>query len=460
MEDLTFAVVLTAAGATASAALITGLIAIAKQLVVIGPWIQADREPTIAFALSALLVTVAVLSVGVFTPDGPVRRVPRVVRDRADRHGRPRHRQERDDQGRRVIRTCDNGHPPARVLSGTPCRACERRRPSRQARGYDAAHQAARRRAAADPADARARTGAAPSSGRPTDMVAAHVVDGDPSAGGSRRAAPATSARSAGGGVGTRTAAASARTRARQSGLRPGFRVFRAARRRRPTAATSPGARMSPRAATRSRPDAPHRLGSRAEEAPDQLARQPAQLADAPAAQRKALRGALDTVGWVQQVIVNRRTGHVVDGHARIEEALSRHEPAVPVLYVDLSPEEEALVLATLDPIAAMAQADDEKLRACWPRSPSTTRASRALLADLAGGEPSRARPTPTTSPSRPPSPGQARRPVRARRDHRILCGDATSRPRRRLLAGAQPAPPGHRPAVRRRAPTSSGATT
>jgi hypothetical protein len=68
MEDLTLAVVLTAAGATASAALITGLIAIAKQLVVVGPWINADREPTVAFALSALLVTVALLSVGVLTP--------------------------------------------------------------------------------------------------------------------------------------------------------------------------------------------------------------------------------------------------------------------------------------------------------------------------------------------------------------------------------------------------------
>ena len=37
MDDLTLSVVLTAAGATASAALITGLIAILRQLVVIGP---------------------------------------------------------------------------------------------------------------------------------------------------------------------------------------------------------------------------------------------------------------------------------------------------------------------------------------------------------------------------------------------------------------------------------------
>lgn len=104
-------------------------------------------------------------------------------------------------------------------------------------------------------------------------------------------------------------------------------------------------------------------LGS-GEEAPDQLAANPRNWRTHPGAQRKALRGSLDTVGWVQQVIVNRRTGNVVDGHARIEEALSRGEPSIPVLYVDLSPEEEALVLATLDPIAAMAQADDERLRA------------------------------------------------------------------------------------------------
>ena len=69
MEDLTFAVVLTAAGFTASAALITGLIAIAKQLVVVGPWIDAAREPTIAFVLSAVLFIVAVLSVGTFTAE-------------------------------------------------------------------------------------------------------------------------------------------------------------------------------------------------------------------------------------------------------------------------------------------------------------------------------------------------------------------------------------------------------
>ena len=52
--------------------------------------------------------------------------------------------------------------------------------------------------------------------------------------------------------------------------------------------------------------------------------------------------GALDdAVGWVQQVLVNRRTGFVVDGHARVALALSRGErrtapgrPVPPILQV------------------------------------------------------------------------------------------------------------------------------
>jgi hypothetical protein len=69
VEELTFAVVLTAAGATASAALITGVIAILKRLLAIGPWIDAAREPTVAFVLSAVLVIVAVVSVGTFSAE-------------------------------------------------------------------------------------------------------------------------------------------------------------------------------------------------------------------------------------------------------------------------------------------------------------------------------------------------------------------------------------------------------
>jgi hypothetical protein len=63
-------------------------------------------------------------------------------------------------------------------------------------------------------------------------------------------------------------------------------------------------------------------------------------------------------IGFVQRDIVNRNTGHIVDGHARVTLALRHSQPKIPVVYVDLSEDEERLVLATLDPIAAMANTD------------------------------------------------------------------------------------------------------
>jgi len=78
--------------------------------------------------------------------------------------------------------------------------------------------------------------------------------------------------------------------------------------------------------------------------------------------QQEALEGVLDTVGWVDDVIVNQRTGFVVDGHLRVSLALRHGMTAVPVKYVDLTEAEEALVLATLDPIGAMAKTDSDKL--------------------------------------------------------------------------------------------------
>jgi hypothetical protein len=80
-----------------------------------------------------------------------------------------------------------------------------------------------------------------------------------------------------------------------------------------------------------------------------------------PGSQRVTLRESLETVGWVDPVKVSRRTGRVVDGHARVEEAISAGAP-VPVLYLDLDEEQERRVLATLDPIAGLAVYDAEVL--------------------------------------------------------------------------------------------------
>lgn len=81
-----------------------------------------------------------------------------------------------------------------------------------------------------------------------------------------------------------------------------------------------------------------------------------------PPAQRDALEHVLARIGWVQRVIANDTTGHVIDGHLRVELAAERAEQ-VPVVWVQLTPEEEAIVLATLDPLAAMATTDTDRLR-------------------------------------------------------------------------------------------------
>lgn len=93
---------------------------------------------------------------------------------------------------------------------------------------------------------------------------------------------------------------------------------------------------------------------------PDQLLANPLNARRHGGAQRESIRSSLSALGWIAPVLVNTTTGHVIDGHARIEEALTEGAPAVPVLYVELSEEEEALALATYDPIAAMATYDAE----------------------------------------------------------------------------------------------------
>ncbi len=71
------------------------------------------------------------------------------------------------------------------------------------------------------------------------------------------------------------------------------------------------------------------------------------------------MRDVLSEIGWVGAVIENKRTGNLIDGHLRIEEALSQNEDEpVPYILVDLSPEEESLILATYDPIGDLATRD------------------------------------------------------------------------------------------------------
>lgn len=84
------------------------------------------------------------------------------------------------------------------------------------------------------------------------------------------------------------------------------------------------------------------RIVGHGEEDPRALVPNPRNWRRHPERQREAMAGALREVGWVQDVVVNRRTGPLVDGHLRAELAAAGGTPTVPVVYVDLDEREEA----------------------------------------------------------------------------------------------------------------------
>lgn len=90
-----------------------------------------------------------------------------------------------------------------------------------------------------------------------------------------------------------------------------------------------------------------NRIVGHADVPPADLVPNPRNWRTHPKDQQRALAGALGEVGWVAEVLVNRTTGNVVDGHLRIELALERAESSVPVTYIELTDEEERLVLAS-----------------------------------------------------------------------------------------------------------------
>ncbi len=127
------------------------------------------------------------------------------------------------------------------------------------------------------------------------------------------------------------------------------------------------------------------RITGHGSEQPDQLLANPRNWRVHPERQQRALAGVLDQVGWVQDVVVNQRTGHIVDGHLRVSLAISRGEAEIPVVYVDLDETEEALVLASLDPLAGLAATDEEQLRDLLQGVTVEDDTLRALLNETAG---------------------------------------------------------------------------
>jgi len=114
-----------------------------------------------------------------------------------------------------------------------------------------------------------------------------------------------------------------------------------------------------------------------------ELTANPANWRKHPAKQRAAVQASLRELGWIAAVIENTRSGLLIDGHERVMQALAKNE-SVPVLQVDLSPEEEALALATFDPITYMAETDAAALDALLRQVNTGEESLQALLAEMA----------------------------------------------------------------------------
>jgi len=103
-----------------------------------------------------------------------------------------------------------------------------------------------------------------------------------------------------------------------------------------------------------------------------------------PARQKTAVQGSLQSIGWFDVVIDNIRTGHVIDGHERIEEAAKNGDADVPYIQVDLSPEEEAQALLSIDAMAALATTDRMNMEALLDQVNTSNTDVLKFLSDLA----------------------------------------------------------------------------
>lgn len=144
-----------------------------------------------------------------------------------------------------------------------------------------------------------------------------------------------------------------------------------------------------------------------------------------PDSQVSALRGLLSEVGWAQALLAYRSNGDLklIDGHLR---AGLDPDEQVPVLILDVDDAEAEKLLVSIDPLAAMAEADSQALRGLLERVETTDAGLAALLADLnAQAAPRQGRTDPDEVPSEV-EPRTKPGDLWLLGEHRLLCGDAT----------------------------------
>ena len=117
---------------------------------------------------------------------------------------------------------------------------------------------------------------------------------------------------------------------------------------------------------------------------PADLTENPGNFRLHPPEQLAALGGAIEEVGWAGACLYNKRTKRLIDGHARKKLAIERGDKSIPVLVGDWSETDEAKILASLDPIAAMAGVDAQALDNLLQQVQTDSEGLQALLTRLA----------------------------------------------------------------------------
>lgn len=146
-----------------------------------------------------------------------------------------------------------------------------------------------------------------------------------------------------------------------------------------------------------------------------------------PKRQVQALRAILGEIGFSAALIAREEDDRLIliDGHLR--RSLDPDQ-IVPVLVLDVSEAEADKLLATLDPLTGLAEANPDALRDLLARVTSSSEDVRRLLADLSiqAGE-ARGNEDPEEIPPLPRQPRARLGDLWMLGDHRLLCGDARS---------------------------------
>ena len=100
--------------------------------------------------------------------------------------------------------------------------------------------------------------------------------------------------------------------------------------------------------------------------------------------QRRLMEAAIDELGHIGEIVVNKNSGRILNGHLRVELTIGRAEETVPVTWVDVSDEEELVLLAFFDAIGDQATIDAAKLRANFAAISSEHENLRTVIADWA----------------------------------------------------------------------------